>query len=80
MAAHAHLENEFTEDEKCHNLMSWLNSMCATGNLHGLNTVMDQNKSTFYSNFLVGFTLFHLFVCVGVLRPSQQQGHVEPVS
>ena len=21
-----------------------------------------------------------LFVCVGVLRPSQQQGHVEPVS
>ena len=24
MAAHAHLKNEFTEDEKCHNLMSWL--------------------------------------------------------
>ena len=25
MAAHVHLKNEFTEDEKCHNLMSWLN-------------------------------------------------------
>ena len=25
MAAHAHLKNEFTEDEKYHNLMSWLN-------------------------------------------------------
>ena len=24
MAAHAHLKNEFTEDEKYHNLMSWL--------------------------------------------------------
>ena len=24
MAAHARLKNEFTEDEKCHNLMSWL--------------------------------------------------------
>ena len=24
MAAHAHLKNEFMEDEKCHNLMSWL--------------------------------------------------------
>ena len=25
MAAHVRLKNEFTEDEKCHNLMSWLN-------------------------------------------------------
>ena len=24
MAAHAHLKNEFTEDEKYHNLMRWL--------------------------------------------------------
>ena len=24
MAAHAHLKNEFTEDEKSHNLVSWL--------------------------------------------------------
>ena len=24
MAAHVRLKNEFTEDEKCHNLMSWL--------------------------------------------------------
>ena len=24
MAAHAHLKNEFMEDEKDHNLMSWL--------------------------------------------------------
>ena len=24
MAAHARLKTEFTEDEKCHNLMSWL--------------------------------------------------------
>ena len=27
MAAHAHLKNEFTEDEKCHNLMSWLSCL-----------------------------------------------------
>ena len=25
MAAYAHLKNEFTEDEKYHNLMRWLN-------------------------------------------------------
>ena len=25
MAAHARLKNEFTEDEKYHNLMRWLN-------------------------------------------------------
>ena len=25
MAAHARLKNEFMEDEKCHNLMRWLN-------------------------------------------------------
>ena len=24
MAAHAYLKNEFTEDKKCQNLMSWL--------------------------------------------------------
>ena len=24
MAAYARLKNEFTEDEKCHNLMTWL--------------------------------------------------------
>ena len=24
MAAHARLNNEFTEDKKCHNLMTWL--------------------------------------------------------
>ena len=24
MAVHVHLKNEFTEDKKCHNLMSWL--------------------------------------------------------
>ena len=27
MAAHARLKNEFTEDEKCHNLMRWLKSL-----------------------------------------------------
>ena len=25
MAAHARLNNKFTEDEKCHNLMRWIN-------------------------------------------------------
>ena len=30
MAAHALLKNEFTEDEKCHNLTSWLN-LCGIG-------------------------------------------------
>ena len=28
MAAHAHLKNEFTEDEKYHNLMIWLILKC----------------------------------------------------
>ena len=27
MAAHAHLKNDLTEDEKCHNLMTWLISV-----------------------------------------------------
>ena len=27
MAAHGHLKNEFTEDEKYHNLMRWLNNV-----------------------------------------------------
>ena len=27
MDMHAHLKNEFREDEKCHNLMSWLKSL-----------------------------------------------------
>ena len=27
MAAHARLKNEFTEDEKYHNLMSWLSML-----------------------------------------------------
>ena len=33
MAAHARLKNEFTEDEKCHNLMSWLNKTSFQGKL-----------------------------------------------
>ena len=28
MAAHARLKNVFTEDEKCHNLMTWLKGFC----------------------------------------------------
>ena len=28
MAAHARLKNEFTEDEKCHYLMTWLKYEC----------------------------------------------------
>ena len=28
MAAHARLKNEFTEDEKYHNLMRWLKYLC----------------------------------------------------
>ena len=31
MAAHAHLKNEFTEDEKYHNLMSWLKLLIGEG-------------------------------------------------
>ena len=31
MAVHVHLKNELMEDEKCHNLMIWLNySLCGT--------------------------------------------------
>ena len=36
------------------------------------------NIKHFYCTFLTN--CFCLFVCVGVLRPSQQRGHVEPVS
>ena len=32
MAAHAYLKNEFTQDKKCQNLMSWLNFVPATEN------------------------------------------------
>ena len=28
----------------------------------------------------IAYPTYELFVCVGVLRPNQQGGHVEPVS
>ena len=31
MAAHVGLKNEFTEDEKCHNIMSWIKSVSKVG-------------------------------------------------
>ena len=40
MAAHARLKNEFTEDEKCHNLMSWL----IFGFLRYFRFVMEENS------------------------------------
>ena len=36
MAAHACLKNEFTEDEKCHNLMRWLKYFLVFELLEGL--------------------------------------------
>ena len=33
MAAHARLKNEFKEDEKYHNLMSWLKLSISTGKI-----------------------------------------------
>ena len=35
MAAHARWNNEFTEDEKCHNLMSWLKWSAWLSPCHG---------------------------------------------
>ena len=53
MAAHAHLKNEFTANEKYHNLMRWLNYrqffLCPI-------------FSDFYSNFYV---LFISLLCIG---------------
>ena len=42
MAAHARLKNEFTEDEKCHNLMTWL--ICRSTSSMGL----FKSKECFY--------------------------------
>ena len=39
MAAHAHLKNEFTEDEKYHNLMSWLISQVSDEDAHVIRPV-----------------------------------------
>ena len=38
MAAHVRLKNEFTEDEKCHNVISWLKH----------DTGRDENKTTWF--------------------------------
>ena len=38
MAAYARLKNEFTEDEKFHNLMTWLNQVYS--NLSTINTLL----------------------------------------
>ena len=47
MAAHAYLKNEFTEDKKCQNLMSWLICFCEGAfNSHQLPT---SSFSTVYS-------------------------------
>ena len=48
MAAHAHLKNDFTEDEKCHNLMSWLVCCSLAFDKDKTNTV---THSAFYQDF-----------------------------
>ena len=46
MAAHACLKNEFTKDEKCHNLMSWLN--CFSGAQARIFSSTEQSYSSSY--------------------------------
>ena len=45
MAAHARLKNEFTEDEKCHNLMTWLK--CSLESVTTKQRVYTNNSSYF---------------------------------
>ena len=40
MAAHVCLKNEFTEDEKCHNLMNWLVREASSSNPHNVNEML----------------------------------------
>ena len=51
IAAHARLNNGFTEDEKCHNLMSWLNYRFSIFMI-GIVVVM-----------IFGSKMFHCFCC-----------------
>ena len=56
MAAHARLKNEFTEDEKCHNLMSWLKLRFLS-----CNSPLGMANTMLYKRFLQRVALFCLF-------------------
>ena len=51
MAVHARLKNEFTEEEKCHNLMSWLKSFIMLSSKSEANTVIPLRSSYYAPNF-----------------------------
>ena len=58
MAAHARLKNEFTEGEKCQNLMGWLKY-----SRHPLNDKV--TRAVFASDKSPPIKLFNLLECIG---------------
>ena len=65
LAAHARLKNEFTEDEKCHNLMSRLISPTCTADRAGTGQSGSRPKNTaFDRDFTVDGTI--VFACYRV--------------
>ena len=62
MAAHARLKNEFTEDEKCHNLMSWLILLLANAlsSLKWMDYITD-HLSRFYNFYKPIIRFFALY-------------------
>ena len=68
MAAHARLKNAFTEDEKCHNLTSWLISdvirlsEVGVGKMTTNSLFMNEKKQNFQvSSLLCPFTIIRNF-------------------
>ena len=60
MAAHAYLKDEFTEDKKCQNLMSWLNSLNTNILLYG-----EEGKTDAENLNLFFFFFFFFLACLG---------------
>ena len=56
MAAHARLKNDFTKDEKYHNLMSWLN-FCKSVDFLGHFSMHYSKSASSQENLSSGFRL-----------------------
>ena len=70
MAAHARLKNEFTEDEKYHNLMCWLINYQSTETQHQ----STDTKHMYHTSLVTRTTQMRRLICAFVVRIWQKKG------
>ena len=67
MAAHAYLKNEFTEDKKCQNLMSWFKYCREINQIHSTTVaVYAEDADAYLSSIVTKPTKWHV-------RPAKTQ-------